>query len=59
MFESEDDFRNYVEDPKLWRPIGPLLGASTTCPIDRVISGIRRAISNNMHEKVNYVVICL
>ena len=59
MFESEDDLGNYVEDPKLWHPVGPLSGASTACPIDRVISGIRRAVSNNMHEKVNYVVICL
>jgi len=59
MFEFEDDLGNYAEDPKLWRPVGPLSGASTTCPIDRVISGIRRAISNDMHEKVNSVVICL
>ena len=59
MFESEDDLGNYVEDPKLWRPVGPLSGASTACPIDQVISGIRHAVSNDMHEKVNYVVICL
>ena len=39
--------------------VGPLLGASTACPIDQVISGIRHAVSNDMHEKVNYVVICL
>ena len=56
MFESEDDLGNYVEDPKLWRPVGPLSGASTACPIDRVISGIRRAVSNDMHQKVNFVV---
>ena len=37
MFESEDDLRNYIEDPKLWHPVGPLSGASTACPIDRVI----------------------
>ena len=59
MFESEDDLGNYVEDPKLWCPVGPLSGASTACPIDRVISRIRRAVSNDMHEKVNSVVICL
>ena len=40
MFEFEDDLGNYVEDPKLWRPVGPLSGSSTTCPIDRVISRI-------------------
>ena len=40
MFESEDDLGNYVEDPKLWHHIGPLSGASTACPIDRVISRI-------------------
>ena len=40
MFEFEDDLGNYVEDPKRWRPVGQLSGASTTCPIDRMISGI-------------------
>ena len=59
MFESEDDLGNYVEDPKLWRPVGPLSGTSTACPIDRVISRIRRVVFNDMHEKVNSVVICL
>jgi len=34
MFESEDDLGNYVEDPKLRHPIGPLSDASTACPID-------------------------
>ena len=59
MFEFEDDLGNYVEDPKLWCPASPLSGASTACPIDQVISGIRRAVSNDMHEKVNSMVICL
>ena len=56
MFESDDDLGNYVEDPKPWRPVGPLSGASTSCPIDRVISRIRCAVSNDMHQKVNFVV---
>lgn len=29
FFEDEDDLGNRIEDPKLWRPVGPL--SSTTC----------------------------
>jgi len=38
MFDFEDDLGNYVEDPKLRRPVGLVSG--TACPIDRVISMI-------------------
>ena len=54
MFDFEDDLGNYVEDPKLRHPVGLVSGIA--CPIDRVISVIRRAVSNDMHQKVNYVV---
>ena len=54
MFDFEDDSRNYVEDPKLRRLVGPVSG--TACPIDRVIFVIQRAVSNDMHQKVNSVV---
>ena len=32
MFDDEDDLGNYVEDPKLKRPVGPVY--STTCTSD-------------------------
>ena len=54
MFDFKDDLGNCVEDPKLRRPVGSVSG--TACPIDRVISVIRRAVSNDMHQKVNFVV---
>ena len=54
MFDFEDDLGNCVEDPKLRRPVGPVSG--TTCPIDRVIYVIQRAVSNDMHQKINSVV---
>ena len=54
MFDFEDDLGNYVEEPKLRHPVGLVSGIA--CPIDRVISVIRRAVSNDMHQKVNFVV---
>ena len=38
MFDFEDNLGNYIEDPKLRCPVGPVSG--TTCPIDRLISVI-------------------
>ena len=32
MFDDEDDLGNYVEDPKLRHPVGPVSG--TTCTSD-------------------------
>ena len=54
MFDFEDDLGNYVEYPKLRHLVDPISG--TACPIDRVISVIRRAVSNDMHQKANSLV---
>lgn len=54
IFEDEDDLGNYVEDPNLRRPVGPVSG--TTCPIDGVKSVYPHAVASDTQGKVNSVV---
>ena len=54
LLDDEDDLGNYVEDPKLRRPVGTVSG--TTCPDERANYVIPLAVSTDMHQEANLVV---
>ena len=54
MLDDEDDLGSYVEDPKLRRPVGTVLGP--TCPDERANYVIPLTISTDMHQEANPVV---
>jgi len=51
LLDDEDDLGNYVEDPKLRRPVGTVSG--TTCPDERLNYVIPLAVSTDMHQEAN------
>ena len=60
MFDDEDDLGNYVEDPKLRRPVGPVFG--TTCTLDdnlqretRVLPSKGATTHQNVQLNVSFV----
>jgi len=60
MFDDEDDLGNYVEDPKLRRPVGPVSG--TACTSDdnlqreaRVLPSKAATTHQNVQLNVSFV----
>ena len=49
MLDDEDDLGNYVEDPKLRRPVGTISG--TACLDERANYVIPLAVSTCMHQE--------
>ena len=54
LFDDEDDLGNFIEDPKLRRPIGTVSG--TSCPVDRAKSMLESLVSKVVHGEVDSLV---
>jgi len=54
LLDDEDDLGNYVEDPKLRRPVGTVSG--TACPNERANYVIPLVVSTDMHQESNPMV---
>lgn len=50
LLDDEDDLGNFVEDPKMRRPVGTL--SAPPCPNDGLKSGIPHAVPNGMQREV-------